>query len=155
MGHLLGTRHSWLSFIRCAALVVVATAVWGCGGPAAPKTLKVKGTVKFDGQPLSKGQVSFQSMDGGDIARPATGTIGSDGTYELSTFADKDGALPGNYKVTVTSYENSPTAEEFAEGAKLKSNIPEKYSSTVTTDLTATIPKDGPEPVTVDLDLKK
>ena len=40
---------------------------------------------------MPKGTVTFLS-DGGQVA---TGEIQPDGTYKLSTFAEGDGALPG------------------------------------------------------------
>ena len=63
----------------------------GCGGKSQfPETLPVSGKVTYKGQPVTKGTVTFQS----DTGQPATGEIQPDGTYRLSTFAEKDGRSP-------------------------------------------------------------
>jgi hypothetical protein len=63
----------------------------------------VQGLVQFeDGQAaveLAGGFVSFQGID---RAVSAQGEIRRDGTFELSTFAEADGAFPGKYRVMVT-----------------------------------------------------
>ena len=61
----------------------------------------VSGTVKYKGEPVPKGSITFEptAKDG----RHATGTI-ENGSYKLSTSgAEGDGALPGDYKVIVIS----------------------------------------------------
>src|SRR4051794_39512672 len=68
----------------------------GSGGPAMGR---VSGTVKVDGQPLTKGTVTFVSTDG---QRPnATGAIDSNGNYTLQTTEPGDGAVVGSYKVAI------------------------------------------------------
>lgn len=129
----------------------------GCGEAveAPPKTYKVSGKVTYKGQPVSKATVTFQALDAGDSAnrRPAIGEIQPDGTYQLSTFNPDDGALPGDYQVVITSFDNEPTAEEHAEGAERKSAIPEKYSNAVTSGLMQKIDASSSAPITANFEL--
>lgn len=132
--------------------------VAGCGGGVEPppKTVKVHGTVTYKNSPVTKGKVTLQSTatkSGGEISRPAVGTIGPDGTFTLSTFTAGDGALPGEYRVTVESFDQELTMEEAYEGKTQTSLIPEKYSNIKTTELKATIP-DQNEPYQLQLELK-
>lgn len=130
------------------AIGLVCCAI-GCGSRA-PKTVKVTGTVEFDGQPLTKGTITFLPQAAGDKERnrPATSTIDSQGRYALSTFAPGDGALPGKYLVTVVSYSVEPTLEEIAEkGAKHISAIPGGYGAASTSGLTATVGNGGAEKI--------
>src|SRR5262249_9934025 len=67
----------------------------GCGSD----TVKVRGPVTLDGKPLPMGTaVTFVPVDKG---RSATGATQADGSFRLTTFKPEDGALPGEYKVTV------------------------------------------------------
>lgn len=124
----------------------------GCdsGSGVAPVT----GTVTFDGAKVSTGAITFYPISGG---RPATGQIGADGAYTLSTFVPNDGALIGSHKVTIESRTtpNAPAApasleEEIARGASAPSGpvvvkwlVPEKYASTETSGLTTTVEPGG------------
>jgi hypothetical protein len=77
-----------------AALVVTA----GCGGGAKP--VKVAGRVTLDDQPLAGATVTFTPTDAG-TGHIAAGRTGEDGEFRLTTFSIDDGAVPGDYKVTV------------------------------------------------------
>jgi hypothetical protein len=84
-------------------LAVLALApCWGCGeGRAAGarlKTVPVKGTVRYNGKPVTKGTIKFEPQVQG---RTASGAILADGTFELSTYAPGDGAVPGPHRVAI------------------------------------------------------
>ena len=65
------------------------------------ETYPVRGTVKYqDGSPLTGGEIVF-SQPG--KAR-ADGVIKEDGTFELGTYAKGDGAPPGKYEVSISTY---------------------------------------------------
>src|SRR5947209_1784127 len=80
--------------------------VSGCGA----KAVKVKGTVTFDGKPLPNAMVRF--IPTGEGGREATGLTDAEGVFQLETSGTKDGALPGNYKVTV-EYHEAVSQTEF------------------------------------------
>jgi hypothetical protein len=84
-----------------ALAVTFLGACWGCGpgaGTPAP-LLPVKGKVTYKGQPLTNGVVRFEP-DG--YGRMATGKLGSDGTFVLSTLKDADGVVAGHHRVFIT-----------------------------------------------------
>src|SRR5438874_2585869 len=73
----------------------------GCGGSDTPfTTYPVKGRILLaNGKPLTKGRVTFVAVDG--LRPPASGEIGLDGSFSLTTRADGDGATPGEYKIRI------------------------------------------------------
>ena len=77
--------------------------VAGCdSAPPPPATHPVHGTVRLDGKLLEDGVVEFQPLD--DAGHRAQGEIQPDGTYKLSILHDRkriDGAVPGEYRVTI------------------------------------------------------
>src|SRR5260370_28377297 len=77
----------------------VALGAAGCNGANSP--YPVQGTVYLDGQPakeLAGGTVTFNSNE---LRKSASGQIQADGSYRLGSLKQDDGALPGNYEVTV------------------------------------------------------
>ena len=76
----------------------------GCG-ESGPRTFKVQGKVTYpDGSPVTAGTVEFELIDK-DAFRGrrvnASGMIGPDGGYYLSTQQDGDGAWPGKHRAIV------------------------------------------------------
>jgi hypothetical protein len=59
---------------------------------------EVRGTVAHNGRPMSGGKVVFAPLSDGE---PAAGIIQPDGSYQLSTHRENDGAIVGKYRVTV------------------------------------------------------
>lgn len=85
--------------VHCVALLLVG--VWACRStPDAPPTCyPVRGKVLLsDGTPLRGGRVTFSPKKAGKIA---VGELGADGKFTLTSFRRDDGALPGDYIVTV------------------------------------------------------
>ena len=89
-----GCRH-WLWLVMLGWL----TALGGCS--KGPPVYPVKGVVKYQGKPLTTGVVAFHHTDAKSPL--VKGEIGADGTFHLTTQRPKDGAAPGEYRVTVTS----------------------------------------------------
>jgi hypothetical protein len=91
----------------------------GCGGSI--KTYKVRGTVTLDGEALPNATVVFHPQTEG--ARSAAGTTDAQGNFTLTTVATNDGAMAGEYKVTV-QYKDQATAEELgADDGSEKKNL--------------------------------
>jgi hypothetical protein len=96
----------------------------GCGDT---NYATVSGTVTLDGQPLPRGMVQFVPVN--DMPT-ATGEIGADGKYKLST-ADQSGAYVGKHKVRIEA-----RAEQKDERDTFPvSLIPERYTSEETSKL--------------------
>jgi hypothetical protein len=90
---------STLTFRWLLALVGLAgLSLVGCGGN---NLYPAQGKVTFkDGTPLTAGWVVFESVTPGAKVG-ARGNIQPDGTFQLSTFSEGDGALEGSYRVAV------------------------------------------------------
>lgn len=118
----------WL-FVVC---LVPLVALLGCG-PKRPKTTPVSGTVTFKQQPLKGAAVWFIAKAKG---RPAMGMTDENGQYRLKTFEPNDGAVPGEYAVSV-----APPASKAAKpgAAKSAGAFPAKYRSSETSGLHTTV----------------
>jgi len=149
---LLAKNHCF-SAILSGLCTVSLLAVLGCSSDdtGLGRRYAVSGTVKYKGEPVPKGSITFEpaTKDG----RHATGTI-ENGSYRLSTSgAEGDGALPGDYKVIVIS-----TTVDMTELAKksgglvhqgdadfqkvvknAKDLVPKKYQRSETSTLTAKV----------------
>ena len=118
-----------------AAVIVTATLVTlpGCGG-AQPvqEELKglhpVKGTIKSNVGSVAG--MTIHMFPNSEAARPSSGEVKADGSFELSTRSPGDGASDGDYKI----YFSKPLG-----GGKPKGAFPEKFLSPDTTDVKATI----------------
>ena len=122
----------------------------GCSAQKGPATAKVSGVVTYKGQPVDGATVVFAPPAGG---RPGTATTDAQGRYELSSYGEKDGAVPGDYKVTVqkTKTEGAEPNLTYEQMNEMQSRgedipgpvsinlLPEKYLSAATTDLNATV----------------
>lgn len=123
----------------------------GCGdGTGLPERYPVSGTVTYKGAPVETGAITFMPVDVAN-GRSASGTI-EDGDYYLTTAVDGDGALPGEYKVTITSrdvdYDQAmagveggmPKQDDVAKAINEAENlVPAKYSLPETSGLTYTV----------------
>ena len=144
------SRGAWLAVVGCFA--ALALSLPGCSRTPAsnrPQTVPVKGKVTLAGQPLAKATISFQPDGKGN---GATGITDDGGNYSLSTFAAKDGAVPGKYKITVTKFAEATSGSvadvndakyapptEGAATANPKSIVPEQYADPEKSGLTAEV----------------
>ena len=106
--------------MRAGVSVALALALipgWGCGSskdaPYTAPTIPVKGTVTYRGKPLTRGTVTFESVDNG---KEANGEIKPDGSYELTSFKTGDGAVAGEHRVSISDTDK-------------KQGVPIKYRS--------------------------
>jgi hypothetical protein len=139
------------SFGRILALsAVVLVALAGCGNY--PKTAVVRGTVTYKGKPVPNGTITFIPTDD----RPsATGDIGPDGSYRLTTYRPGDGAVLGTHKVVIVAMQDMRHQPAEAWTPTPPPIIPLKYTSLATTDLEAEV-KDEENVINFDLkDAKK
>lgn len=150
-------RNPRIGIIWLAAACVLLS---GCGGSDVPETIPVEGTVKLDGNPVEGANVGFYPKSGG---RPAMGRTDRNGHYTLSTFAARDGAIPGEHAVVISKVairqakaskdglsESAQMGNPEFERARTQYLIPEKYSMAAKSGLTADVkPKSGP----IDFDL--
>jgi len=142
-------------FVTILTTLVLA----GCGGSKLA-TVKVTGTVTFDGQPLEGASISFTPQTEGQ-GHPGYAITDSKGEYKLQTMLGAAGAgtTPGVYLVAITCVEKPEVVvpTQTYTGASgpgpgesggtmgppppAKSLIPEWYGNVNTSGLTATVEK--------------
>jgi len=137
---------------------LVIVSIVGCGDDTGlGKRYPVYGKVTYNGKPIEKGQITFAPTKTEGTTRAANGVI-ENGNYTLTTAANGDGALPGDYQVTIISKEvdDSKVAETIAQkgggGRQMdvaKANkaaqnlIPAKYQLADTSKLKATVKEES------------
>jgi len=116
---------------------IVIGALVGCGQS---ETVEVTGTVTLNGQPADQAEVMFNPKAG----RLATGVTDSSGKFKLSTAKPDDGALPGEYVVTLGEYypPDKPPALPRG-GGQLPSRFPQQYGDPARSPLTAKVERGG------------
>lgn len=115
------------------ALLALCVSFAGCGGGLndQPDLGLVKGTVTFEGAPLSGASITFIP----DSGRPASATTDDGGYYELIYIRNTPGCKIGHSKVMITSGpegENEMDAEgddATVDVTTLKEELPEKYNT--------------------------
>ena len=101
-------RLSARSLLLCFLLASLLGLTAGCGKGGKQKVHSVKGVVKFNGKPMvGGGSILFLPVEGGS-GKEASGFIAEDGTFQLTTYEQGDGAPEGEYKVVI----NQTTANE-------------------------------------------
>jgi hypothetical protein len=106
----------------------------GCQGSQAPvTTYEVKGRILLaNGKPLTTGRVTFIASD--DLRLPASGDVGPDGGFTLTTRTPGDGAFPGPYKVRIEPAESKTKARRAG-----RPPFPLKYVDEDSSGLTVTV----------------
>ncbi|MCA9236397.1 MAG: hypothetical protein KDA44_13065 [Planctomycetales bacterium] len=137
---------------KALAVALILGGLIGCSGPDADLA-PVEGIVRLDGKPVASGMVTFTPAAG----RSASGWIQSDGTFELGTYGDDDGALVGMHQIAVTNASKTASARPDFDNDRPQrkppgSVIPPMYSSAEASGLTFDV-KPGVDNH-VELDLK-
>jgi hypothetical protein len=146
------------------SMVAVVLAGVGCGADphveGRPETVAVTGKVTYNGTPVEGASVTFHAQQAagapgqGEAAHSAFGRTDSNGEFQLRTFEPGDGAVPGEYRVSISKYEaaadTGATDEENyvppEEGEPLptpESLLPVEYSNPQTSELTANVTREG------------
>jgi hypothetical protein len=89
----------------CRGLIALAAVTFIGGCNQSPYDLApVRGTVTIDGQPFTGGKVMFAPAATGEqrkTGKPAFGLLAADGSFELTTYEEGDGAVVGEHWVTL------------------------------------------------------
>jgi hypothetical protein len=128
----------------------LAACIIGCGGGAvSAPTGEVQGVVTYQGKPVPDVNVTFTP----DKGRPGYGTTDAQGKFTISTFGDRDGAVPGTHKVTITDTREIPMpgTPEAEQAANTPPPFPPKYSDPAQSDLTADVKEGQVNEVTLTL----
>jgi hypothetical protein len=144
---MLHTRsYVWLT------MLVILPVVGGCGkGSSIDGVVPVSGNVTYQGEPVEGAIVTFLPQG---TQRAATGRTDASGQYKLTTLEAEDGAMPGDYQVTIAKTEVSGTRDTeddtpppvFDSGLPpiySKELVPVKYKNVQTSGLTAQVSDSG------------
>ena len=113
---------------------MMAVLVCGLSGCGSQGLFPVSGKVVHkDGTPVTAGLLIFEPVSQKVSAR---GEIKPDGTFQLGTYGNNDGAMEGEYKVLIAP---PPLPEE---GKRLRSPISPKYQSLEATPLKFTVSRE-------------
>lgn len=141
--------------MTCAVLL---SAITGCGGGNGfPDPTPVSGSVLLNGKPVEGATVTFLAKGEGS-GRSASGSTDGQGKFQLTTFSTNDGAIPGEYSITITksqpmgdlgemdaenpgeSYEQMMAAAQSGNmSAVVKNDLPKKYNSAATSGLNRSV----------------
>jgi len=137
-------------------LIVVMAAALGCGsdapkGPEKISTTPVDGVVTLNGKPAAEVSISLHHSEGKVAPR---GISDKDGKFSIATYGKDDGAPAGKYKVTAAknmTKEISPGVLAPPPPGGFKSDIPTKYESVNTTDISVEIKAGEKNSLKIDL----
>jgi hypothetical protein len=116
------------------AVAVLSIAALGC---SQSDTVAVTGTVTLNGAPAADAEVKFEPTKGG---RMATGHTDAAGHFTVETAKPNDGAMPGEYVVTLGEYYPPGKAPALPKGGgPLPSRFPPKYGNPAESPLKATV----------------
>ncbi|MCC6510820.1 MAG: carboxypeptidase regulatory-like domain-containing protein [Pirellulaceae bacterium] len=156
--------------MRALLLLVPLLVIAGCGG-GAERPVSAGGKVSFKGKPVEGALVTFMAKGDG---RSATAKTEADGTFKLTTVTPNDGALPGEYTVTIAkvemknqpqggvvdinsgdpgaAYSQAMSASASNQMHKLQKDLlPGKYGNAATSGLTQKVTKGEENNFTFDL----
>lgn len=108
--------------VSCVSAMAVAFMVTGCGD-SGPKLGRVSGTVKLNGKPVPRAQLTFVPDGPG---RSASGLANKDGEYVMEYTPDTPGALVGPVTVQIRT-RTTDTPEtipvKYNDKTELKRNV--------------------------------
>lgn len=139
---------------RCAlwlSIYAALASLTGCGGESAgPATAIVTGVVTLDGEPVSDALVNFDPVS--ESAVHAQAYTDQQGEFDVSIYVDnskmKRGMVPGQYRVAVRKLETPVGGSTLEPPRNL---LPEQYGASETSGLEATITREGPNEVMLEL----
>lgn len=144
-----------------------AVLVLGCGSGESLPTVPVTGTVTLNGAPVAGAAVAFAPKDPAK-GKPASGTTDASGKFKLTTYlsptSSPEGAIPGDYQISVTKVEvpsTSMSPEDMAKGMagggtmKPPENLlPSRYANPAASGFTASVKSGGTNDFTFALEEK-
>ena len=155
--------------LSSVCLFIALLMVSGCGGDSGTATVKVKGVVMAGGKAVDGAVITFYSKSGGEAA---SGRTDAEGKFQLTTRKPNDGAVPGDYVVTVSKSDGATEATAYdpskggalspdyikqmqnvSKGSKdpAKGALPAKYASIKDSGLVRTVTASGPNEFDFDL----
>jgi hypothetical protein len=131
------------SLIWLCVLVAAMVCIGACSkssGPPKKVCYPVKGQLFVKSQPATGATVIFHPRGSGPeewTSGYPRAHVAADGTFELETYGDKDGAPAGDYTVVVTWPRGA--ADEQSEDTQMIDRLGGRYSDPATSKLQATV----------------
>jgi hypothetical protein len=144
-------RFCWLT--QSFACLAVGVALLGCGDGGL-EVVPVTGQVTLAGGGWGRpGMIFFAPVEpaAGFPRLPGMADVDKDGNFRATTQPNRDGLVPGTYRVGLEMWEVPPTMG----GPPAKSYLPQKYQSAATSGLEIVVPSDGGKPVEVYWDIPR
>ena len=117
--------------VRRVRVSVFVMCLLGCGRETYPVTGQIEMKDGSSPKELAGYGITFDSHE---MKVSAVGTIGADGSFELTTIKPNDGAKPGKYKVII-----SPPLSDNPDGPQRKSILLDGYGDLAKTQLLAEV----------------
>lgn len=142
--------------------LVLLQFVPGCGEGKFP-VRPAKGKVVCGGKSVTGGSVTFMPIaaegSGAEAGKPATATVGSDGTFVLTTHERFDGAIVGKHRVQYTGPEDeqkeedetAPSSEEEPAAKPKRARAQDKSQCVQKGEITVEVKADGENDFTIEL----
>jgi hypothetical protein len=137
---------------------LVAAGASGCGGGSGPTPVAVAGRVETGaGQPCGGALVVFHPRDTARLndAKPVA-IAASDGSFQATTTRQHDGAVPGEYGVTVVWPDPTKRKQQLSLSSEGGSSGPDRlkgrYGNPGRPRITVTIPPAGDRALTLVVD---
>lgn len=89
-----------MRYAFCILAILLCCSAVGCGKSGLSGTIRAKGKVTYKGQPVEGATVVFSPVD--QTGRAASGLTDAQGNFNLTTLEAGDGALAGQYKVSIS-----------------------------------------------------
>jgi len=153
-------------YLSSLCLLISLFVLSGCSDGGGATTVKVKGTVIAGGKAVDGAVITFYSKSGGEAA---SGRTDEEGKFQLTSRKPNDGAVPGDYIVTVAKAGNTAEAmtydvskgmtPEYIAAMKnaskptkeVKGLLPAKYANVKDSGLIRTVTTSGPNEFDFDL----
>ncbi len=134
--------------------IALAASILFFGCDRGPRTYPVTGKVVFDdGRPLTSGGVVLsECLDTVGAGTNARGAIDEEGLFQLTTFKDNDGALPGKHRFMVKADRDAD--DYLKRGIIPRPVIDERFESYDTSGLEFTV-EEGGNDLTLIVDLPR
>ena len=125
-------KHVWFVSLMAICLWMMAC---GCTRQKSEGIYPVRGSVIVNGVPAEYANVLFVPKDPDGLK--ASGVVGADGEFQLTTQREFDGAAPGEYSVTISwAKPKNPNAGEPDYGPEL---LPKSFQDPLKSGLSANI----------------
>lgn len=111
----------------CLLACLAALPLAGCRESTGLQKVIVSGSVKYDGQPISNGEIRFFPIEG--TQGPVSGSPIVNGTYEAKY---RDGVPVGKHRVEIMAYrsQKGSVPEEIArEGGPTEQYLPARFNT--------------------------